>query len=168
MRFFLSRREITYTFLIPFHDSIVGDICSNDDQDGDNPQEQATSIFESCDVRGELVIGVGVRSWTRFARSPRFYRRSKSLEIEKDPFPRVSQRRRKEAAPFSPTIGEIKGARAVSRESGLHYEREYAYVRLVFYPRRISSTIYPKLLVYIISFKLFFKLIRNQAYLFIL
>lgn len=49
--------------------------------------------------------------------------------------------------PFSPTIGEIKGARAVSRESGLHYEREYAYVRLVFYPRRISSTIYPKLLV---------------------
>lgn len=70
--------------------------------------------------------------------------------------------------PFSPTIGEIKGARAVSRESGLHYEREYAYVRLVFYPRRISSTIYPKLLIYIISFKLFFKLIRNQAYLFIL
>lgn len=163
-----SCREVTYTFLIPFHDSIVGDICSNDDQDGDNPQEQATSIFESCDVRGELVIGVGVRSWTRFARSPRFYRRSKSLEIEKDPFPRVSQRRRKEAAPFSPTIGEIKGARAVSRESGLHYEREYAYVRLVFYPRRISSTIYPKLLIYIISFKLFFKLIRNQAYLFIL
>lgn len=70
--------------------------------------------------------------------------------------------------PFSPTIGEIKGARAVSRESGLYYEREYAYVRLVFYPRRISSTIYPKLLIYIISFKLFFKLIRNQAYLFIL
>lgn len=109
MRFFLSRREITYTFLIPFHDSIVGDICSNDDQDGDNPQEQATSIFESCDVRGELVIGVGVRSWTRFARSPRFYRRSKSLEIEKDPFPRVSQRRRKEAAPLVRQSGKSRG-----------------------------------------------------------
>lgn len=26
-----SCREVTYTFLIPFHDSIVGDICSNDD-----------------------------------------------------------------------------------------------------------------------------------------
>lgn len=109
MRFFLSRREITYTFLIPFHDSIVGDICSNDDQDGDNPQEQATSIFESCDVRGELVIGVGVRSWTRFARSSRFYRRSKSLEIEKDPFPRVSQRRRKEAAPLVRQSGKSRG-----------------------------------------------------------
>lgn len=95
--------------MIPFHDSIVGDICSNDDQDGDNPQEQATSIFESCDVRGELVIGVGVRSWTRFARSPRFYRRSKSLEIEKDPFPRVSQRRRKEAAPLVRQSGKSRG-----------------------------------------------------------
>lgn len=104
-----SCREVTYTFLIPFHDSIVGDICSNDDQDGDNPQEQATSIFESCDVRGELVIGVGVRSWTRFARSPRFYRRSKSLEIEKDPFPRVSQRRRKEAAPLVRQSGKSRG-----------------------------------------------------------
>lgn len=104
-----SCREVTYTFLIPFHDYIVGDICSNDDQDGDNPQEQATSIFESCDVRGELVIGVGVRSWTRFARSPRFYRRSKSLEIEKDPFPRVSQRRRKEAAPLVRQSGKSRG-----------------------------------------------------------
>lgn len=104
-----SCREVTYTFLIPFHDSIVGDICSNDDQDGDNPQEQATSIFESCDVRGELVIGVGVRSWTRFARSLRFYRRSKSLEIEKDPFPRVSQRRRKEAAPLVRQSGKSRG-----------------------------------------------------------
>lgn len=26
-----SCREVTYTFLIPFHDYIVGDICSNDD-----------------------------------------------------------------------------------------------------------------------------------------
>lgn len=104
-----SCREVTYTFLILFHDSIVGDICSNDDDDDDddNPQEQATSIFESCDVRGELVIGVGARSWTRFARSPRFYRRSKSLEIEKDPFLGVTEK--KEAAPLVRQSGKSRG-----------------------------------------------------------
>lgn len=34
-------REVTYTFLILFHDSIVRDLCDDD------PQEQAASVFES-------------------------------------------------------------------------------------------------------------------------
>lgn len=76
----------------------------------------------------ESSLSEGVPSSTRFARSPRFFRRSKSLEIEKDPFLGVAEK----AAPLVRHGEEIKGARAVSRESGLHYERdrEYSCVRL--------------------------------------
>lgn len=76
----------------------------------------------------ESSLSEGVRSWTRFTRSPRFFRRSKCLEIEKDPFLGVTEK----AAPFSPTRGN-QGAKAVYIMSGIVNTRAFGSSRIEFF-----------------------------------
>lgn len=119
-----SCREVTYTFLILFHDSIVGDICSTTTRTTLRNKQRA---FLSRVTWEESSLSEGgsqldeIRTITSF------------LPSLKEPWNWIGSLSRchgeKEAAPLV-RHGEIKGARAVSRESGLHYDHVGSWIRI--------------------------------------
>lgn len=115
------------------------------DDDEDNPQEQATSIFESRDVRGELVIGGGLAVGRDSHDHLVFTVAQRALKLNRIPF---SVSRRKGGCPFSPTRGNQGGSsrfarkrftlwsRGIVNTSGLVFLHSKNFVNdLLIYPR---------------------------------